>query len=177
MQSLLMSDDPLFSKAEQITRFCQTQHLTLGCAESCTVGLISSVLGSIPGCSHVLRGGIVAYQRIVKEQILQVPPSILDLHGEVSRETALSMASGLKTILSCDWAIATTGIAGPSGGTPENPVGTVWIALSGPQSTSAQQFLFTGTRNQIRLSAVYKTLELLWTALNCEQNNTCTHEQ
>ena len=102
--------------------------LTLATAESCTAGNISAVITAIPGSSHFYKGGIIAYSDEVKISLLGVSPEILDTKGAVSEEVVIEMAKGAMKSMNSDCAIATSGIAGPTGGTPEKPVGTVWIA-------------------------------------------------
>ena len=102
--------------------------LTLATAESCTAGNISAVITAIPGSSHFYKGGIIAYSDEVKINLLGVSPEILDTKGAVSEEVVIEMAKGAMKSMNSDCAIATSGIAGPTGGTPEKPVGTVWIA-------------------------------------------------
>ena len=102
--------------------------LTLATAESCTAGNISAVITAIPGSSHFYKGGIIAYSDEVKISLLGVSPEILDTKGAVSEEVVIEMAKGAMKSINSDCAIATSGIAGPTGGTPEKPVGTVWIA-------------------------------------------------
>ena len=102
--------------------------LTLATAESCTAGNISAVITAVPGSSHFYKGGIIAYSDEVKISLLGVSPEILDTKGAVSEEVVIEMAKGAMKSMNSDCAIATSGIAGPTGGTPDKPVGTVWIA-------------------------------------------------
>lgn len=102
--------------------------LTVSTAESCTGGSIAARLTSIAGSSEYFTGGIVAYSNEVKKEILHVSPDTLQAHGAVSEETVIEMVKGAMKALKTDCAVATSGIAGPGGGTPEKPVGTVWMA-------------------------------------------------
>ena len=102
---------------------------TLATAESCTAGNIAAVITSIPGSSRFYKGGIVAYTDEVKTNLLGVDPEIIKEHGVVSEEVAIAMVKGAMKALNADCAVATTGIAGPGGGTHENHVGTIWIAV------------------------------------------------
>lgn len=104
-------------------------NLTISIAESCTGGNIAHLITSIPGSSQYFKGGIVAYSNEVKVNVLQVNAKDIDIHGAVSKEVVSQMAEGVAGLLKTDCAIATSGIAGPDGGTPEKPVGTVWIAV------------------------------------------------
>ena len=104
--------------------------LTLATAESCTAGNIAAVITAIPGSSHFYKGGIVAYSDEVKMNLLGVNPEILEKHGAVSEEVVIEMVKGAMKSMNSDCAVATSGIAGPTGGTPDKPVGTVWIAAA-----------------------------------------------
>ena len=103
---------------------------TLATAESCTGGLIAARITDVPGCSSVFFGGCVTYTNEIKEALLGVGHATITMHTEISAETAREMAQGARKRLGTDLAVSTTGIAGPGGGTPEHPVGTVYIALS-----------------------------------------------
>ena len=122
--------------------------LTLATAESCTGGNIARLLTAQAGASAYFKGGIVAYSNEVKESILGVKHSTLEAHGAVSEATVREMAEGVRQRLGADLAIATTGIAGPDGGTPEKPVGTVWIAVAAATHTEAKLLQFGANRRQ-----------------------------
>lgn len=107
----------------------KSKKMTLSTAESCTGGGIAALLTSVPGSSDYFNGGIVAYSNEVKMSLLHVSAETLEKHGAVSRETVTEMVKGAMDTLKTDYAVATSGIAGPGGGTPEKPVGTVWIAV------------------------------------------------
>ena len=124
------------------------RHLTLATAESCTGGNIARLLTAQAGASAYFRGGVVAYSNEVKESLLGVRHETLAKHGAVSEETAREMAEGVRKRLGSDLAIATTGIAGPDGGTPEKPVGTVWIAVADASHTEARLLQFGANRRQ-----------------------------
>ncbi|UJX41802.1 CinA family protein [Desulfovibrio sp. JY] len=130
----------------------------LGCAESCTGGLLSSVLTDTSGSSAWFAGAVVSYTNDIKRDVLGVPQEILDTLGAVSRETVLAMARGARGVLKADVGVAISGIAGPSGGTPQKPVGTVWIAWQSPDAVSAQHFQFTGDRQAVRQQAVHEAM-------------------
>lgn len=121
--------------------------LTLAVAESCTGGALAARIASVPGASRVLRGGIVAYCNSVKTAMLGVDPSVLDAAGAVSEAVARQMAEGARDRLGADLGVATTGIAGPTGGTPEKPVGTVWLAVADVAGTEAVGLQFTPDRD------------------------------
>ena len=122
--------------------------LTLATAESCTGGNIARLLTAQAGSSAYFKGGIVAYSNEVKESALGVQHSTLEAHGAVSEETVREMAEGVRERLGADLAIATTGIAGPTGGTPEKPVGTVWVAVASAQGTETKLLQLGSTRRQ-----------------------------
>jgi nicotinamide-nucleotide amidase len=136
--------------------------LTLGTAESCTGGEVADWIVSVPGASAVFRGGIVAYDNAVKVSLLDVDQGTLGRFGAVSEETAAEMARGACARLGTDLAIATTGIAGPDGGTPEKPVGLVWFALAANGDVETRRATFPGTRTEIRERASVAALGMLW---------------
>ncbi|MBR6441871.1 MAG: CinA family protein, partial [Bacteroidales bacterium] len=121
---------------------------TLATAESCTGGNIARLLTAQAGASAYFKGGIVAYSNEVKEIILGVKHSTLEAHGAVSEETVREMVEGVRQRLGADYAIATTGIAGPGGGTPDKPVGTVWVAVCSKDKTVTQLMHYGDRRQQ-----------------------------
>lgn len=143
---------------------CESQE-SLALAESCTGGWLARELTALPGSSQVFRGGVVAYSNAVKAGLLGVPLETLDRHGAVSREVALAMAQGARERLGGTWGLAVTGIAGPEGGTPEKPVGTVWLAVAGPRGEVARRLDLRGNREQIRARAAGQAWLQLWEAL------------
>ena len=129
---------------------------TLAIAESCTGGYISHLITSVPGSSAYYIGSSISYANEVKSQFLGVDPEVIRDKGAVSEEVAVAMAKGVRKKLGSTWAISTTGVAGPSGGTPDKPVGTVWIGLDGPEGSFAKKFNFAGDRTRnIHLSAIF----------------------
>lgn len=116
--------------AEEVHTLLVEKRHTLALAESCTGGMLASQLVEFPGSSAYLMAGLVTYSNAAKQQLLGVPASVLDTHGAVSTETALAMARGARAVADTDFALAVTGVAGPDGGSPEKPVGTVVIALA-----------------------------------------------
>ena len=133
---------------------------TIATAESCTGGRLAAALNAQPGSSAYYMGSVVAYDNRIKEQVLGVQHDTLMEWGAVSEQTVREMAEGVRTLMHTDYAIATSGIAGPTGGTPDKPVGTVWIAWAMPQGTQAQCFRFGAAREreQITLRAVNEAL-------------------
>ena len=141
---------------------------TISTAESCTGGRLAAMLNAQSGSSAFYMGSVVAYANEIKEQVLGVQHDTLLKYGAVSEQTVLEMANGVRKLLNTDYAIATSGIAGPTGGTAEKPVGTVWIAWATPDGTSAECFYFgvAREREQITLRAVTESLVHLIKSLN-----------
>ena len=121
---------------------------TLAVAESCTGGALSASFTAMAGASEYFLGGVVSYSNDVKANVLGVPRDTLELYGAVSEETAMAMADGVRCLCGSDYALSTTGIAGPAGGSEEKPVGTVWIGLATPNGTMARKFVFSRLRPQ-----------------------------
>ncbi len=134
---------------------------TLTTAESCTGGMIASEITSVSGASSVFEGGFVTYSERIKEEFLGVSPDVISKNGVVSKEVALEMAIGAAKKASADISVAVTGVAGPTGGSEENPVGTVWFGIATAKKAFARKFIFEGTRQEIRTKATYKAIELL----------------
>ncbi len=130
----------------------ESRDLHLAVAESCTGGLLGKLITDIPGSSKVFWGGLVVYSNEAKEELLGLDPDCISRHGAVSGEVASAMAEGVLKKTGCKAvALAVTGVAGPEGGSPEKPVGTVWIsALASPAESMCREFNFYGTRNLIR---------------------------
>ena len=137
----------------------------LAIAESCTAGKIASWVASISGSSAYLQAGFVVYSNAAKEEYCDVPPEMIRQYGAVSQQVATALSVGVRQRNQTDWGIAVTGIAGPSGGTPTKPVGTVYISCSGPQQCVVEHFQFSGTRNQITDSASAHALFMLYKQL------------
>ena len=156
----VFSDDEI-SIEELVLDACRGRGLTLATAESCTGGMVAARLTSVPGSSDVFRGAVVAYANEIKESELDVPADILAAHGAVSAEVAAAMAHGVRRRLGVDVAVAVTGIAGPDGGTPEKPVGLVFLHVVGPDGELAQQFELPRDRDWIRSRATVAALHLL----------------
>ena len=129
-----------------IGRQLRQRGLRLATAESCTGGLVADRITDVPGSSDYFAGGVVAYSNAVKVSLLQVSPETLRLHGAVSRETVIEMARGARIVLGADIAVSISGIAGPSGGLPDKPVGTTWIGLSATAGDWARKFIWEGDR-------------------------------
>lgn len=134
---------------------------TISTAESCTGGLLSHVLTGVSGSSSYFIGGVVAYSNRIKESVLGVESNTLMQHGAVSKETALEMAAGIREKFNTDLGLSTTGIAGPTGGTPDKPVGLVWMGISSPAGTTAFEGHFAGGRDGVKNSTVREILTYL----------------
>jgi nicotinamide-nucleotide amidase len=142
---------------------------TVAVAESCTGGLLAGAITAIPGSSRYFVGGIVAYRDSVKVETLGVPSSLIAAHGAVSAEVALAMARGALARTGADAAIATTGIAGPGGGTVRKPVGTVWVAVADRRGRRrADRHRFDGDREKVRRATVRAALEAALSLLSGE---------
>lgn len=138
---------------------------TLAVAESCTGGLIAHRITNVSGASAFFLGGVVAYGNAAKMALLGVRPETLEVHGAVSEATALEMAEGARRAFGADFAVSCTGIAGPSGGTPDKPVGLVFLATATAQGARAYRHQFSGTRAEIKEQTTEAALHALWELL------------
>lgn len=146
---------------ELVGEMLRKKKLTFGTAESCTGGKIAALITSVAGSSAYFAGGIVSYSNKVKHQVLDVSNLSLDTYGAVSRQVVEEMAAGAMKTLNCDCAVATSGIAGPGGGTPDKPVGTVWIAAAWKDTVKSQVFHFGKNREQNITRAAHMALLML----------------
>ena len=135
--------------------------LTLATAESCTAGNIAAVITAIPGSSHFYKGGVIAYSDEVKVNLLGVNPETLEKNGAVCEEVVIEMAKGAMKSMNSDCAVATSGIAGPTGGTPEKPVGTVWIAVTMKDKVMTMKASGDEGRNKNIENATLNALQML----------------
>ncbi len=156
-------------------RLLKQQGKTIATAESCTGGRLAATLNAQPGSSAYYMGSVVAYDNSVKTNVLGVSPITLNTEGAVSESTVRQMAEGVRSLLNTDYAIATSGIAGPTGGTPDKPVGTVWIAWATPRGTEAKCFHFgvAREREQITQRAVTEALVRLVKTLSTRSAAGC----
>ena len=134
---------------------------TLSVAESCTGGLLSERLTRIPGSSNFFLGGAVCYSNELKTKLVGVPTHLIEQHGAVSQPVAQALAEGIRRRAGASFGLGITGVAGPGGGSPEKPVGTVFIAMADEQSTTVREFRFPGDRERIRYWASQAALELI----------------
>jgi len=135
--------------------------LKLVAAESCTGGLIGSLITDVQGSSEYFLGSVVAYAYEIKVSLLGVSWDTLNTHGAVSRETVIEMAHGARRVLNGDIAISASGISGPGGGTAEKPVGTTWLGLATSSGEWARKFQFAGTREQNKASAATEAMKFV----------------
>ena len=148
--------DPL---AQQIGALLKSKNARLAVAESCTGGLIAKLVTDIAGSSDWFERGLVTYSNLAKQDLLGVSEDVLAHFGAVSRECADAMARGLMVMTPADWGIAVTGIAGPGGGSPDKPVGLVWLAwIRRGVAAEVEAFQFSGSREQIRTAAAAAAL-------------------
>lgn len=146
------------------------ERLTLATAESCTGGILSSTVTSISGSSTYFKGGVVAYSNEVKVNLLGVDAALIESHGAVSEEVAIAMAKGVMNLLKTDCAIATTGVAGPTGGTPDKPVGTTWLAVLYKDQVLTKRLEGDNGRFENMTNGAVSALQLLLDLFQSEEN-------
>jgi nicotinamide-nucleotide amidase len=146
---------------EVVAMYLIMKQQTLAVAESCTGGLLSERLTSIPGSSNFFLGGVVCYSNELKTKLTAVPPILIEQHGAVSREVAQALGEGIRKRAGASIGMGITGIAGPGGGTPEKPVGLVFLALADARGTLIRKFQFPGDRQRIRFWAAQMALEMI----------------
>jgi len=146
---------------ETVGRLLTEQGLTIAVAESCTGGLIAHRLTNVSGSSAYFVGGVVAYANEVKEQVLGVSGETLVAHGAISEETVREMARGARRLFDTDVALSAAGIAGPTGGTPQKPVGLVYVALAASDQESCERHLWQGDRLENKRQTSEAALEML----------------
>jgi PncC family amidohydrolase len=150
------------SLLNNLQQLCIEKGVSIAVAESCTAGLIASKLTTLPGSSSYFNGGVVAYQNEIKTKILGVSQSIIDEKTEVSVEVVNQMAKSVLEKFDANFAIATTGYAGPAGGTNKNPIGTVFIAIASVLGVVVNRFVFLGDRQSVVNQASESALSLLY---------------
>ncbi len=152
---------------------------TLSVAESCTGGGLGAELTAVPGASSVMLGGVISYANAIKRDLLAVPEQLLEQHGAVSAPVAEAMALGVRRLTGSDWALSVTGIAGPDGGTPEKPVGLVFVAVAGPNGCSSQRLRLGNTRGRewIRTVSAGEVLNALRLRLIANAENECSERE
>lgn len=160
----LISDYIYSEKGEDIetvlVNLLRKKHMTIATAESCTGGLVSGRIVNVSGASEVFMNGFITYSNEAKSNLLGVDPQLINTYGAVSEEVALAMAQGVRRVSGSSFGLGITGVAGPTGGTPEKPVGTVWIAVSGNDGNSVRRYQFNGNRQKVRdISAQYALVQ------------------
>nr|WP_252895672.1 CinA family nicotinamide mononucleotide deamidase-related protein [Veillonella rogosae] len=156
--------DLTVSMEETLGRALLEEHSTISTAESCTSGLVGKLLTNVSGSSEYYMGGVISYSNDIKHRVLSVPQDMLDTYGAVSEQVAKAMAEGgARAIGQTTYAVSTTGIAGPGGGSPEKPVGLVWFGVTGPHGTVAHKANLIGNRDDIRQSAAELALYYVYT--------------
>ena len=146
---------------QQLHDLCVEKKVSIATAESCTAGLLAAKITSIPGASSFFKGGIIAYQNDVKINLLGVSKSLIKEKTEVCAEVVQQMAQGVRNKFSADFSVATSGYAGPTGGSELNPIGTVFIAISSKEKTISKRFVFVGDRESIVSQSVISGAEFL----------------
>jgi nicotinamide-nucleotide amidase len=152
-------EDPLLALAARLGAVALARGAMIATAESCTGGLVAGAITAVAGSSTWFERGFVTYSNLAKEQQLGVKVSTIERFGAVSEETAKAMAQGALRGAGAQWAVAVTGIAGPDGGSPDKPVGTVWFAWAGPDLLETLRRQFDGDRTAVREASVRVALE------------------
>lgn len=160
-----MNAHDLDRAARRLAALLSARRLTLATAESCTGGLVGAAVTAVPGSSDFYLGGVVSYANAAKVELLGVLPATLAAYGAVSAEMAVEMAAGARMRLQTDLAVSTTGIAGPGGGSPDKPVGLVFVAVASNSGVTAMCHHFEGDRETVRIGATLAALEALVAAV------------
>lgn len=174
--SIVPGLDGVHARARELLHLLRESGTTIGAAESITGGLLSAALTDIPGASESFIGAVVSYATYVKQEVLGVDSNLLDRRGAVEAQVAEQMAAGVRRLLSCDYAVATTGVAGP-GSAPggreraEVPAGEVYIAVDGPWGGLVEQLHITGDRDHVRQEVVRAALSLVTRQMHRDRLN------
>jgi len=164
--SVILGPEYLFGYDEDslqsvVGNLLKQKRSSLAIAESCTGGNIAHLITLVPGSSTYFKGSVTAYSNLIKQEILHISSDTIHKNGAVSQAVVEQMASGIQRIMKADFAVATSGIAGPDGGTAEKPVGTTWIAVATPEKVISQKFMFGDKRERNIVRASYTALNLL----------------
>ena len=159
-------DDVIFARSEQsleevVGMYLVMKNATIATAESCTGGLVAERLTNVPGSSRYFMSGVICYSNASKMELAGIPPLLLEMQGAVSAEVARGLAEGVRERANTTIGVGVTGVAGPSGGSAEKPVGTVHIAVTTPSGTQQRQFLFPGDRERVRWQASQAALDMV----------------
>jgi len=156
-----MPDPALYDLAERVGRALKAHGLMMTTAESCTGGLVAERLTDVPGSSQYFVSGVISYSNESKMELAGIPPLLLEMQGAVSKEVAQGLAEGIRNRMRTTIGVGITGIAGPAGGSPEKPVGTVFVAVASPAGTVDRRFLFPGDRQRVRWQASQAALDMV----------------
>ncbi|MEC7734843.1 MAG: CinA family protein [Pseudomonadota bacterium] len=158
-----MNETLIKKQTEEVIKKCKKKGYLIATAESCTGGMAASYLTSISGSSEIFDRGFITYSNLSKVELLGIDEGLINKYGAVSSETAIAMALGAVSNSRANISVSITGVAGPSGGTDMNPVGTVYIAIANNNKTNYNKFSFENQgRNFIRQSAVYEALRMIY---------------
>ena len=152
--------DKINKQSEELLKICKLNKISVTTAESCTGGMIASSIVSINGSSSIFKSGIVTYSNESKAEFLKIPLKLINENGAVSETIAFQMAKNVLSIMNSSLSIAVTGIAGPSGGSNDKPVGLVWIAIGTKENVITKKYLFQGNRLKIRQQTTLEALKL-----------------
>ena len=153
-------------QSHDLLKICKLNKIYLTTAESCTGGMIASSIVSIEGSSSIFKSGIVTYSNESKSEFLKIPLELINTNGAVSEAVAYQMAENVLSIMNSSLSIAVTGIAGPSGGNNDKPVGLVWIGIGTKKKIFTKKYLFHGNRLKIRLQTTLEALRLAYDVIN-----------
>ena len=152
--------DKINKQSEELLKICKLNKMSVTTAESCTGGMLASSIVSINGSSSIFKSGIVTYSNESKAKFLKIPLKLINENGAVSETIAFQMAKNVLSIMNSSLSIAVTGIAGPSGGSNDKPVGLVWIAIGTKENVITKKYLFQGNRLKIRQQTTLEALKL-----------------
>ena len=152
--------DKINKQSEELLKICKLNKISVTTAESCTGGMIASSIVSINGSSSIFKSGIVTYSNESKAEFLKIPLKLININGAVSETIVFQMAKNVLSIMNSSISIAITGIAGPSGGSNDKPVGLVWIAIGTKKNVTTKKYLFKGNRLKIRQQTTLEALKL-----------------
>jgi len=158
----MTSDDPIVPLVIEAAELLRKNHATLSTVESCTGGMVGAALTALPGISDVYLGGYITYCDKLKTEMVGIDPKLIKRHGAVSAQVAIEMSLGAWHLTRSSFGLSITGIAGPDGGTPKKPVGTVWICVLGhSEEVDCRRCVFPGDRAEIRVHAAASALSML----------------
>ena len=153
-------------QSQDLLKICKLNKIYLTTAESCTGGMIASSIVSIHGSSSVFKSGIITYSNESKAEFLKIPLELINLNGAVSEAVAFQMAENVLSIMNSSLSIAVTGIAGPSGGSNDKPVGLVWIGIGTKKNIMTKKYIFQGNRLKVRQQTTLEALKLAYDVIN-----------